>query len=104
MQVKKNKHFTAKGIIAALEKHNRILKKYSVKRIGLFGSYARGEQKPESDIDFLVDFEEPAFDNFMELAFFLEGLFKKRVELVTNGSLSPYMRPYVEKEVQWHEA
>ena len=87
-----------------LREHRDILKKYKVKKIGLFGSYAKGEQKRRSDIDFLVEFKEPTFDNFMDLVFDLEGLFARKVELITNGSLSPYIQPYVEKEVRWYEA
>ena len=66
------KNLTDKEIISALEKHSSILKKYKVKKIGLFGSYVRGEQRENSDIDFIVEFEEPSFDNFMDLAFYLE--------------------------------
>jgi hypothetical protein len=40
----------------------------------------------------------------MGLVFDLEGLFGKKVELITNGSLSPYIQPHVEKEVRWYEA
>jgi len=43
-----------------------------VSRIGLFGSWVRGEEKPESDIDVLVEFVHPNFDQYMELKFFLE--------------------------------
>lgn len=94
---------TAKRIIQILKEHKDILEKYKVKRIGLFGSYARGQQSRRSDIDFLVEFEEPTFDNFMDLVFSLEGLLGKKVELITNGSLSPYIQPYVEKEVKWYD-
>jgi len=94
---------TDKEIMSLLKEHRDILKKYRVKRIGLFGSYVRGEQKRYSDIDFLVEFEEPTFDNFMDLVFSLEDLFSKKVELITNGNLSPYIQPYVEKEVRWYE-
>ncbi|MBI3813182.1 MAG: nucleotidyltransferase family protein [Nitrospinae bacterium] len=87
----------------ALKKNSDILRKYSVKRIGLFGSHVRGEQKKISDIDFLVEFKNPTFDNFMDLISSLESLFKKKVDLITKGSLSPYVRPYVEKEAQWYE-
>ncbi|MBI5144276.1 MAG: nucleotidyltransferase family protein [Candidatus Omnitrophica bacterium] len=87
----------------ALKKHGDILRKYKVEKIGLFGSYVRGEQKRDSDIDFLVDFEEPTFDNFVGLVFFLEDLFNKKVEIITNGNISPYMYSYVEKEVKWYE-
>ena len=90
-------------IINMLKDHNEILRKYEVKRIGLFGSYARGDQKKNSDIDFLVEFEKPVFENFMDLAFYLEELFGRKVELITNGNLSPYIQPYVEKEVKWYE-
>lgn len=102
-RIKNKKELTDKVIMGLLKKHNDILKKYKVKRIGLFGSYIRGEQKRNSDIDFLVEFEEPTFNNFMDLVFSLEDLFNKKVELITNGNLSPYMQPYVEKEVRWYE-
>src|SRR4030043_1832191 len=102
-RMKIRKDLTEKEILSLLRKNSGILKKYKVKRIGLFGSYVRGEQKRQSDIDFLVEFEEPTFDNFMDLAFYFEGLFGKKIELITNGSLSPYIRPYVEREVRWYE-
>lgn len=100
----RKKDLNYKEIMSLLKRHHDILSKYKVKRIGLFGSYARGEQKKHSDIDFLIELEEPNFDNFMDLAFSLENLFRKKVELVTNGSLSPYIQPHVEKEVRWYEA
>ena len=76
---------------------------FAVRKIGIFGSYARGEEKETSDVDVLVEFEEPTFRNFMGLAFFLEDLFDRKVDLVTVKGLSPYIRPYVEKEVVWSE-
>jgi len=102
-RIKTKKALTDKEIIGQLKKHKDLLKKFKVKRIGLFGSYVRGEQKKHSDIDFLVEFEEPSFDNFMDLVFSLEDLLGKKVELITNGNLSPYIQPYVEKEVRWYE-
>jgi len=99
----KRKKLTDKVILETLKNNREILKKYGVKKIGLFGSFVRGEQKKGSDIDFLVEFEEPDFDNFMDLAFFLEDLFSRKVELITNGSLSPYILPYIEKEIKWYE-
>ncbi len=90
-------------IIGLLEKHKNILRKFKVKKIGLFGSFARGEQKRHSDIDFIVEFYEPTFDNFMDLLFSLEKLFNRKVELITNGSLSPYLQPLVAKEIKWYE-
>ncbi len=51
-----------------------IKERFAVRRIGIFGSFVRGEEKETSDIDILVEFEEPTFRNFMNLAFFLEDL------------------------------
>lgn len=100
----KIKKLTDKEIVKILKEHTDILKNYKVKRIGLFGSFTRGEQREDSDIDFLVEFEMPSFDNFMDLVFYLEDLFGRKVELITSGSLSPYIQPYIEKEVKWLEA
>ncbi len=94
---------TAENIFSILSEHSETLKKLSVRKIGLFGSYARGEQKFRSDIDFLVEFNSPTFDNFMDLVFSLEKYLGRKVDVITKGSLSPYIRPYVEKEVRWYE-
>lgn len=77
------KKLTDKIIIQTLKKHIDTLKRYGVKRIGLFGSFVRGEQREDSDIDFIVEFETPDFDNFMDLAFYLEDLFGRKVEILT---------------------
>ena len=102
MNRKNHKKLTASEIMRLIKSHKKMLAECNVKRIGLFGSYARGEQKQNSDIDFLVEFKKPSFDSFMDLAFGLEKLFGKKVELITKGSLSPHIRPYVEKEIKWH--
>jgi len=96
-------NISSEKIMNMLKDNNEILRKYEVKRIGLFGSFARGDQKKSSDIDFLVEFKKPVFENFMDLAFYLEELFGRKVELITNGNLSPYIQPYVDKEVKWYE-
>ena len=98
------KQLTDKIIIKTLKEHKEVLKGYGVIRIGLFGSFVRGEQKENSDIDFIVEFDRPNFDDFMDLVFYLEDLFGRKVELITNGSLSPYIQPYIEKEIKWYEA
>lgn len=93
-------------IIRKLESSFRDIQyNYGVKRIGLFGSYARGDEKPESDIDILVEFNagKATFDNFMQLASDLEEIFHKHVDLLTCDGVSKYIRPYIEKEVIWIE-
>jgi uncharacterized protein len=79
------------------------LRALGVRRLGLFGSFVRGEQSAGSDVDLLVEFAsgQKTFDNFMQLAFFLEELFHRRVELVTPESMSPYIRPYIMDEVEY---
>ena len=99
----KIKELTDKKIVDVINKNSDTLKKYGVKKLELFGSYVKGEQKNDSDIDFLVEFENSNFENFMDLVFFLEDLFGRKVELITKGSLSPYIEPYVEKELIWSE-
>lgn len=90
--------------LKVLKEHEKKIRvRFDVKRIGIFGSYARGEQKETSDIDVLVEFEVPTFDNFMDLIFYLEDLFGRKVDLVTTGGLSPYIAPLVEQEVVWAE-
>lgn len=96
--------YTPNQIIEVLKKHRLLLKKYRVKRIGLFGSYLRNESKTESDIDLLVDFETKSFDNFIDLAFELERIFGRKVDLITEKGISPYILPYVQNEIKWYEA
>ena len=86
-----------------LDQNQSHLKALGVRRIGLFGSFVRGEQSPESDIDMLVEFEsgQKTFDGFMELSFFLEEVLEHRIELVTVESLSPYLGPHILKEVEY---
>ncbi|MBI3490485.1 MAG: nucleotidyltransferase domain-containing protein [Acidobacteria bacterium] len=64
---------------------------------------ARSHQKRGSDVDFLVDLERPTYDNFIDLNFSLERLFRRKVGLVTSRSLNPRIKPFVENEVAWHE-
>jgi len=95
---------TKEDIKRLLKENKEILKKYKVKSIALFGSYVRNEQREDSDIDFLVDLEVPTYDNFIHFVFSLEELFGKEVNVVLEGSLSPYIEPYVKKELETIEA
>ncbi|MBN1918195.1 MAG: nucleotidyltransferase family protein [Verrucomicrobia bacterium] len=94
---------TKKDILEALDQNRSRLSALGVRRIGLFGSYVRGEQRPDSDIDLLVEFQpgRKTFDSFMELSFFLEDLFQRKVELVTVESLSPHLAPHILSEVEY---
>jgi len=75
-------------VIAILRDARKMLRRYGVRRIGLFGSFARGEQTADSDLDFLVELEKPNFGDFMDLAFYLEDRFGRRVELLRDPRLT----------------
>jgi predicted nucleotidyltransferase len=83
-----------------LKKNREIFKKYKVKSVALFGSYVRNEQKDNSDIDLLVEFNENTYDNFINLIFSLEGLLQKEVCVVTPDSISPYIKAQVLREAE----
>jgi predicted nucleotidyltransferase len=94
---------THKTILTKLEENTAAIKKFGVKRIGLFGSYLRKEQKPTSDIDILVEFEKGkvTFDNYMDLKFFLEDLFQCKVDLVMKEAIKPDLKPYILGSVKY---
>lgn len=91
---------TKEDIKRIIRENNEVLWRYKVKSIALFGSYVRNEQKEDSDIDFLVEFEKDTYDNFIHLIFTLEEIFGKGVQVLTEADLSPYIQPYVLKEVE----
>jgi predicted nucleotidyltransferase len=102
---------TTNAILDILKNNNDVLKKHHVSKIGLFGSYARGEEKSGSDIDLLVEFDESAFgsnykgyfDTVTSLSAELCSLLNQNVDLVTIDMLSPHIAPDVMKEVKFIE-
>lgn len=87
------------SILIEIEKNSKLIKKFGVRRLGLFGSYARGDTNESSDLDFVVEFEKKSFDAYMDLKFFLEELFQRRVDLVISDAIKPQLRPIIMKEV-----
>jgi len=94
---------TKENVLELIRSNQDKIRSYGVRKLGLFGSFVRGEQKPESDIDLLVEFQQDkkSFDNFIQLAFFLEEILERRVELITIDALSPYIGPHIIKEVEY---
>ena len=84
-----------------LSEHKTELKKnFKVKTIGVFGSYVRGEQKRQSDVDVLVEFEEPiGLFEFMDLEIYLSQLLGVKVDLVSKKALKPHIGEHILKEV-----
>lgn len=83
--------------------HKDEVKDFSVRKIGLFGSFLKDKQDKNSDVDLIIEFaaDKKNFKNFIRLAFFLEDLFHRKVELVTPESLSPYLKTKILKEVEY---
>lgn len=96
---KKIQQLDAGKILQILEGRQTDLRQMGVQKIGLFGSYRRGTPTPHSDMDFLVVLEQPTFDHYMDLKFYLEDLFGCPVDLVLEETLKPRLRPYIQEEV-----
>ena len=94
---------TKREIIGLIRNNTNTIKMYGVKRLGLFGSFVRSSVNNKSDVDVLVEFQKDKklFDNYMELKFFLERLFHRKVDLVIKEALKPEIEPYVIKEVKY---
>ena len=94
---------TKNAVIEILRANKTSIRSYGVRRLGIFGSVVRDEHHAESDVDLLVEFQKEAktFDNFIHLAFFLEEVLGRKVELVTTDSLSPYIGPRILEEVEY---
>ena len=78
------------------------LRAHGVKRLALFGSFARNAQHADSDVDFLVEFSpgQKTFDNFFAVGELLEESLGRRVELLTREALSPHIGPHILQEAE----
>ena len=90
----------SKEIIKKIEEKSKDIKRYNVKKIGLFGSFAKNKQHKKSDIDIIVTFDKETFDNYMDLLFLLEKMFKRKIDLVIEHDLYPELS-YVKKETKY---
>lgn len=90
-------------LLIKIRQYSSKLKAYRVKKVGLFGSFTRSNQHAKSDIDILVEFERDGktFDNYMELKFFLEEAFHRKVDLVIKDALKTRIKKRVLSEVKY---
>jgi len=91
---------TRRSVISTIRKRRAELTGLGIKSLSLFGSVARGEERPDSDVDILVEFEGRAtFDRFMDTKFYLEEILGCKVDLVTPQAIKPGMKPYVMQDL-----
>ena len=95
--------WTANTILKFLTDHRGELHAMGVRKIGLFGSYVRNEQRLDSDIDILVQIEPFTFASWMDVWNFLEDQFGLQVDLVPAKDLRPELRSFVLSEVRYVE-
>ena len=91
---------TRDEILRLLATNRDKLKELKVKRLALFGSVARGDDCPDSDVDILVEFEDEFnLRIYSNLLFYLQELLERKVDLVLRDGLKPRVIPHVEKEI-----
>jgi len=89
-------------VLTLLRQHEpEIRQRFGVAKIGIFGSFVRGEERPDSDVDVLVTFRKgkETFDNYMDCKFYLEDLFGRRVDLIMKGAIKKRLKPFILGEV-----
>ena len=93
-------HEATKSVVQRIAGLRRELsERFTVKRIGVFGAFARGDAGPESDVDIIVELAEPTFDHYMDLKFRLEEVLARPVDLVIADTVKPRLKPIIEQEV-----
>ena len=91
-----------KDILSKLKELKPVLyKDYSVKKIGLFGSFSDGTFTDNSDIDILIELERPIGWKYFSLELYLEKVFNKKIDLVTKNALKEQIREIILQQVKY---
>ena len=90
-------------VFQIIKENSDEIRKFGISEVGLFGSFVRGKQKEESDIDLLVKFfrGEKTFRNFINFSEYIEKVLGRKVEVLTPESMSLYIAPYIESEIKY---
>jgi uncharacterized protein len=93
----------ARAVLSLLREHRADLRRFGIRRCGLFGSFVRDRAQPQSDVDLLIEFApgQKSVDHFMQAAFYLDDLLGRKVELVTRESLSPHIGRHILQDVDY---
>lgn len=101
MMYRMTKRLTQEKVIETLKRElPYLIDHFGVKRIGLFGSFAKGIQKEDSDIDVFVEFEKPIGFKFMELSDYLEKILGKKVDIVTPEGIKSIRLKEVARDIE----
>ncbi|RYC67466.1 MULTISPECIES: nucleotidyltransferase family protein [Spirosoma] len=90
-------------VFERVHSHRSAIELFGAARLGLFGSFVRDEQTPDSDVDFVVEFQEgkKTFRNFMNMADYLEKVLNRKVDLLTWEGMASFVKREVEKEIEY---
>ena len=94
---------TLEEVFKKIEHNKDAIKAFGVKKLGVFGSVARGEATDDSDIDVLVQLENATFRGYMGLCFLMEEIFNRNVDLVLVGTVKERSRERIFREVRYVE-
>jgi uncharacterized protein len=86
------------AILARLQEHEPALRERGVTHAAIFGSRARGDNRPDSDIDILVEIGPMSLWGYVGLTQFIEGLFPEPVDVADQSRLKPFVQPTAERE------
>jgi uncharacterized protein len=85
-------------VLARVAAHRAAIRDLGVRELSLFGSFARGDEGPESDLDFVVEFDRNTFDGYMAVKELLESIFNRDVDLVLKTAIKPRLREAILRE------
>lgn len=89
-------------ILLFLKDHKQEMKeRFGVVKIGLFGSYARGEERQDSDIDLAIELKNNTVDGYFGLLHYLEDALQKPIDLGIESNIKPILKPYISKEIMY---
>jgi len=83
------------NVLKVLASRRSDLDRFGVRKLALFGSVVQGKARHRSDIDFMVQFDRPTFDGYMDLKAYLEDLFGRKVDLILADAIKPALKPRI---------
>jgi uncharacterized protein len=92
---------TKEEILFRLREHKEELqRKFPITSVALFGSYARGDASPQSDVDILVELREPMGWDFVDVLEYLENILKEtKIDLISKGGVRPRLWEYIKDDL-----